>query len=345
MIHDARATYFPTKRDGQSQVASILGRKGFDIYSYNPKRYEEAYAVLKEATNTDINQLQVAYLDTYFRAVTDMANNNKVEKMEVITVYQQISDAIDSDITAFTEAGDEKQIENCKGVKNNIDNMFQPFASCEDLVKVFSAKMAENPNDVDILRRITTILEKRECTDSKFFLDASMKLYQLDPSPESAYNIGVKLFSDKKWSQAAEYFEQAGTSSDAQNNYKAFKNVAYCYMNAGNFSRAREAARRAIAIRPSEGEPYIIIGSCYAASAKEIGGVFEGRDAYWAAVDKFIKAKQVDPSVTSRANELINVYSQYYPSMETIFFNDYKEGGSYTVGGWIQEATTIRASK
>ena len=66
---------------------------------------------------------------------------------------------------------------------------------------------------------------------------------------------------------------------------------------------------------------------------------------FWVAVDKCIKAKQIDPSVADRANSMISIYSQHYPSVETIFFNDYAEGQSYTVGGWINETTTIRASK
>ena len=81
-------------------------------------------------------------------------------------------------------------------------------------------------------------------------------------------------------------------------------------------------------------------------SASEIGsGDFEGRVAYWAAVDKFERAKQIDPSVAGRANELIRTYTPHFPTRENIFFNDYAEGQSYTVGGWINEVTTIRAAK
>ena len=72
---------------------------------------------------------------------------------------------------------------------------------------------------------------------------------------------------------------------------------------------------------------------------------FGGKEVYWVAVDKFAKAKQVDPSVANRATDLMRSYSQHYPSTETIFFNDYAEGQSYTVGGWINETTTIRAAK
>ena len=231
-------------------------------------------------------------------------------------------------------------------MKNNIDNLFQPYASCDDLIKVFAAKMAETPDDINLLKRITTILDKKECTDSKLFLDASKKLYELEPSPEAAYNIGVKLFKDGKNGEAAKYFEQATSASNNDRVYRAFRNLAYCYLNMGASGKCREAARRAAAVDPTAGEPYILIGMAYAASANSFSdSKFGGKEVYWVAVDKLSRAAAIDSSVAGRANSLIAAYRQHFPSTETIFFNDYAEGQSYTVGGWIGESTTIRAAK
>lgn len=374
MMHDLRIACFPTKKDGSSQEAFIKGRKGYDLITWAPDRFEEAYNIMKGAIDEDVNQLQAFMLDKYFLTVTDMAKNDKLEKMTVIENYQMLSDVLDEKIKVLVEneaqlmetkeqveasndseaiANLNKQVEkidkditNFKGVKANIDNLFQPFASCEDLIKVFTAKMQERPDDIALLKNITTILEKKDCSDSKLFLEASMKLYDLEPTPESAYNLGVKLFSEKKYGQAASYFEQATSAENIERVYKAYRNLAYCYMNTKGYSKAREAARKAASKDPTAGEPYIIIGTLYAMSAPEIGsGDFEGRVAYWAAVDKFERAKQIDPSVASRANELIRSYSPHFPTRENIFFNDYAEGQSYTVGGWINETTTIRAAK
>ena len=375
MMMDNRAKYFPADpKTGASQVASIKGRKGLLIYTYNKNRYEEAYNVLKEAVALDPSQLQGAYIDAYFKATIDMVNNGKEEKMTIINVYQELTDVVDGNIKILAEneaqlveakanaeesgdaeavAGFDKQIEKNeksininKGVKNNLDNLFQPYASCEDLIKVFTAKMAETPDDVNLLKRITTILDKKDCTDSKLFLDASRKLYEIEPSPEAAYNIGVKLFKEGKNGEAATYFEQATSSDNNDRVFRAYRNLAYCYLNTNNYGKCRDAARRANAVDPTSGEPYIIMGLVYAASANSFSdSKFGGKEVYWVAVDKFVKAKQVDPSVAGRANDLIKSYSQHFPSTETIFFNDYAEGQSYTVGGWINETTTIRAAK
>ena len=375
MLAVTRAICFPNDpKTGASQIANIKAKKGYLIYTYNPARYEEAYNVLKEAVELDIAQIQVGFLDSYFRAAADMVNNGKADKMTVIDVYQELTDVLDANVKTLAEtetelltakqeaeeAGDaegvagfdkqleknEKSINNYKGVKSNIDNLFQPFASCEDLIKVFTAKMNENPNDINLLKRITTVLDKKDCTDSKLFLDASKNLYALEPSPEAAYNIGVQLFKDKKYGEAATYFEQATKAENNDRVFRALRNLAMCYQNTGNLSKGRDAARRAAQVDPTAGEPYLIIAMLYAESSKQYeSSTFGGKEVFWAAVDKCERARQLDPSVAKRAGEMIAAYRQYYPSTETVFFNDYQDGQSYSIGGWIGETTTIRTKK
>lgn len=374
MMMDNRAKYFGVDpKTGTSQVANIMGRKGLLIYTYNKNRYEEAYNVLKDAVALDASQLQGAYIDAYFKATIDMVNNEKAEKMTIINVYQELSEVLDNNIGALAEtetqletakaeaegagdadavAGFDKQIEKNeknininKGVKNNLDNLFSPFASCDDLIKVFSAKMAETPDDVTLLKRITTILDKKDCTDSKLFLDAAIRLNELEPSPEASYNLGIKFFKDKKYSDAATFFDQATKTDNNDRKYRAYRNLAMCYQNMGSYSRARDVARRAAQVDPTNGEPYLIIAMLYAESAKQFSGEIESKAVFWAAVDKCNKAKSIDPSCAERANSMIRSYSGAFPSMETIFFNDYNEGQSFNVGGWIGETTTIRAKK
>jgi tetratricopeptide (TPR) repeat protein len=374
MLMDARAEYFPNDpKTHTSQVASIIGRKGLLIYTYDKNRYEDAYNTLKQAVALDPSQLQGAYIDAYFKATIDMVNNEKAEKMTVINVYQELSEVLDDNIKVLAESvvqleeakedaetsGDaeavasfdkqiekaEKSINNNKLTKSNIDNLFQPFASCEDLIKVFSAKMAETPDDVNLLKRITTILDKKECTENKLFLDAAVRLNELEPSPEASYSLGIKFFKDKKYSDAATFFEQATKTENNDRRYRAYRNLGMCYENMGSLSRARDTYRRAAQVDPTNGEPYLLIGMLYAGSAKQFSGEIESGAVYWAAVDKCIKAKQIDPSCTEKANALIRAYSAAFPTMEKIFFNDYNEGQSFQVGGWIGETTTIRAKK
>lgn len=48
MVYDKRAEYFPTTDNGASQLGNISGRKGIDLMSIAPDRYEDAYNALKK---------------------------------------------------------------------------------------------------------------------------------------------------------------------------------------------------------------------------------------------------------------------------------------------------------
>jgi hypothetical protein len=65
----------------------------------------------------------------------------------------------------------------------------------------------------------------------------------------------------------------------------------------------------------------------------------------WAALDKYYRAKSVDPSVADDANDKIGRYSQYMPSKTDLFDRGIAEGSSFTVGCWINETTTARGRR
>ncbi|MCI5055894.1 MAG: hypothetical protein MRY83_07280, partial [Flavobacteriales bacterium] len=104
--------------------------------------------------------------------------------------------------------------------------------------------------------------------------------------------------------------------------------------------------RKLLEVNANSGDAYLIIATAYAASAGSCGeDNCTKKAAYWAAVDKCIKAKNVDPSVAEEANKKINSYSAQFPGKEACFFLSITEGSSYTVGCWINETTTARFSK
>ena len=113
-----------------------------------------------------------------------------------------------------------------------------------------------------------------------------------------------------------------------------------------NFPKSRSYALKALKVRPDEGSPLIIIGDLYAASACDCGDdELTRKVAYWAAVDKYYKAKKIDPSLKEIADSRISSYSAHFPKIETIFFENLNVGDTYKVECWINETTIIRAAK
>ena len=86
----------------------------------------------------------------------------------------------------------------------------------------------------------------------------------------------------------------------------------------------------------------MFIGQLYLESSSECADIALPKAIYWVAVDKFVKAKQVDPSLADKADKNISTYSTYFPNKEEAFFHGVKEGDKFKVECWINETTTAR---
>ena len=346
MIYDKRAEYFPNGKNG-SQVGNIMGRKGIDIFTWAPHRYEEAYNALKQAIELDGNNSNYAFINTYFTTVITMVKNGKLEESAILDEYDRLSGIVDYNIKVNTEMANEKVLNNFNETKANLDLAVQPYANCEDLVRIYQPKFDANPNDVELLTKIAQVLEKRKCDDSELYLAVAVNLHKVNPSPESAYLIGKKYLAEKDYNQATKYLLESTKSENTDWAHQSYIYLAQIMNMNKNYEQGRTYARKAYELDKTNGEPFIIIGQLYAASASNCGnGDFETKTAFWAAVDQFEKAKSIDPSLTSKANELINAYEHYFPTIESIFFNGFEEGQEFILDKcWINEKTKVRAAK
>ena len=113
----------------------------------------------------------------------------------------------------------------------------------------------------------------------------------------------------------------------------------------GNYIKAKSLANQLLSMNPYNGEAYIIIGDAYAKGRKDCGdNECTSRAAYWAAVDKYSRAKSVDPSVAEQAQSRINTYTAQFPKKEDCFFHGINDGTSFTFDCWIGETSTVRTT-
>jgi len=347
-IYDARIKYFPINpANRRSQVGSILTRKAIDCFSYKPEAPEEAYDAIKKAIELDGADVTADGLELYIRAAIKMVNDGKAEKTLVVDTYDQLTDLMDNAIRQ--SAGDSVATSRYLISKNNVEILFEPFATCEDLVSIYQPKFDLNPNDAELLKKITKILDKKRCTDKELFFAATENLHKLEPSANSAYMMALKNIKEEKWGQAAEYLKQSidlFSQEETDKKAKAYLQLASIYLTQKNYPAAKSAALKVLEFSPNDGNAYIVIGDAYASSASGCGdNELTKRVGYWAAVDKYIQARRMDQSVAETADRRISTYVSHFPSMETIFFYGLKEGDSYRVECWINETTTIRPAR
>jgi len=347
LVYDTRIELFPLHyQTGEPQKGAILARKGVDLYQLDPSAYVQVYGILKESITLDKAQTSAPVYVYYFRAATKMAQKGEIDTATVVDIYDQISEYIEINLKRAKSVNNEGEIAVYESIQGNIESTFEPFATCRDLVKIYQVKFDKTPEDVELLKKITKILDKRRCQEEPLFFDATVNLYKLEPTPESAYLIGKLYLKQERYSEAIPYMENATNMEDKDRVADAYIFLAQAYKALGNFSKARSVALKGIELRPGWGEPYIFIGDLYAISASDCGdNDLTKKVAYWAAIDKYYKAKQVDPSLADEVDKRIRTYSVYFPATEVLFFYNMNEGDSYTVGCWINETTTVRAAK
>ncbi|MCP4550653.1 MAG: hypothetical protein GY834_01135 [Bacteroidetes bacterium] len=337
MLYDMRIQYFGN--EGKN-----LGRKGNDYYKYRTKNFAEANAIFKRSIELEGNNSVNAVLDYYFRTTAKMVKEQVVEKSIIMDAYDQVSEIIDFNLKKFES--DARMFARWKNTKGSIEAKFEPFATCEDLVEIYTKKFEQNNEDIDLLNKIISRLDKKRCVETQLYFDVTIQLYNLNPTPESAYFIGKIYLRGQDYNAALSFLQKATALEDKEELAKVHFYIAKCYQASNNKRKTRRSALKSLEYNPSNGSAYILIGDLYVASASSCGdNDLTSRVAHWAAVDKYAKAKRVDPSVTETANSRIREYSKHFPTTETIFLNNLKEGDSYLVECWINETTKIRAVK
>lgn len=345
MIYDQRLTYFPTS-NGKSQEGKILGYKGVDLYRFRPEKTDKVFNILKEAVEKRGVNTQSAVLVYYFRTAIKKVKNDEAEKKLIVETYDQISDIIDKNLEKY-EGSNSRYYNMWKTVQGNIENSFEPWATCEDLISIYGKKFNKNPKDKDLLNKVTNILDKKGCTEDPLYFDVKTNLYKVDSTGDHAMELARMNIEKKNYEKAENYLKEATDLYDSDvDKADGYKLLAKVDMFLKDYPSARQNAYKALELIPKDGSLYIMIGDMYAASADQCGSNdLTSKVAYWAAVDKYQKAKSIDETVADQANRRIRQYRQHFPKTETIFFHDLNKGDKYEVDNcWINETTTVRAS-
>ena len=327
------------------EAAMVTARAANDMENLcGESRLKDYYELYSRAMSLGADQLDLPFIERFFDATVKYVTSGNADTTLIVDNYDLASDALDGLMSKETDSVKRAQI---RGVTNQIENRFSPFASCEELVKIYTKKFEANPEDTILLKKITTILRKKKCMDTELFFAATNKLHSLIPTSSSAYLMAQMNYQRKQYSEAAAFVTEAVKDADDKYKYNMYILQGMCYAEMNSYSAARTAFNKAAEADPSKGEPYRRIAMLYAQGAKAVNDNMGGRTAYWAAVDAARKSISVDnsPENVEAAQSLINAYSSHFPSQDAAFMYELYDGNSYTVPGWIGVSTTVRTRK
>lgn len=347
-VYDKRVKYFGNDRKYGKDW--IVGNKAEDYVKYAGENLDidKLYGWLKEVIDEKGEGCEVKAISYYMFASLKKMQADPNFKDQYIQDYLKCSAIVESQIKAATAANNEKQLKTLEAYRANIESGFanSGAADCETLENVYASKIDEKKSDLDFLRQTIALFKRSRCMDSETYFKASEFAHQIEPTAESAMGLAKQAARKKDYPTAIRLFEEAiSLATDVDQKSELFYTIGLLYFDDNTYSKAREYCRKAIEANPNYGAPYIIIGKMYAATAKSVypNDPVLMRCVDYAAIDKFAKAKAVDPSCAEEATSLINSYTAHLPGKEEVFMHpDVEKGKSFTIGGWIGETTVIR---
>lgn len=338
LIYDRRMEHF-------NDEANVLGRKAIDLLKYRKSSIdavEDSHDYLKKSLELDPEHASDAVVILLINTSISLNKAGRLDQDATIADYFEASEVIDAELAKNSKSA------RWNRAKKTVDEFILDagILTCDALNKYYEPKFESNKEDVDFLNKMIDFYYGSGCDRSDMYVAASEQLYKINPSHESAYKLARLLVAKEEFNRAVKYYEEA-VAADVDNETKAqyYYELAQVTRVLGDVCKAIEYGREAVKNNPNFGNAYILLGDTYVESRDNLGEDFEKRTAFWAAADKYIKAKNVDASVTDEANKRLNDYAPLYPDNEACFFRSLKEGDSYEVKGCINEYTTVRPRK
>ncbi len=327
-IFDEQIRYF-------GQEGMLLGLKGLSLYKYIPTRKEESHALLKKSIELEGVNSNSMVLHKYLQVQHDLYLEHKATMNQVIDVYDQVSELREAQSINPDSVSDHQ---------DPTDWLFVSYLPCSKLEEEFGSQINSAPGDKELLKKNVRVLRKSGCTDSPSYVEWAEKLYHMEPGPATALSL-ARIYSQKGMgSKAATYYAEA-VELESDNSKKASFLLESAELQVNvfqNYTLARTLALRSAVLRPGWGKPWIKIGDLYIMGSSNCPKGFCSASAYWAACDKFMKAKSVDTTCTEVANSKIAICEKKYPRRNDKCFKDVVEGAPYSVRCWINEQTTAR---
>ena len=336
MTYDARIKHWGDKWP-------VLAKKAADMYKLRPAMRDSAMKLFHMSVDTLGNKTDYLTAKYFMQSAVKEHKKGNYSLDSLFELYFKLQQIID-----YNLENDARKKAKWVGSDTIVTKMMRPYFTCEKIEEFFKPKTDAGGEDVELLKKVTNLLEIAKCNNTDYALDIAIKSYELEPTGTAAISIAKSYLGKGDKDNAESWFKKGLTdvqdSTELEGIYQTLSSIAY---SQSRFSEAKTNANKVLAINPNNGAAHLVVASSYikskgACTADNI----DGKSVYWAAVDRAVKAKTVDPSVTEQANKFINTYTALFVTQTDAFFKNFpvQEGGSFTVP-CLGVSTTVRFKK
>jgi tetratricopeptide (TPR) repeat protein len=345
---ETRKAYLDTAATYLTSAPEKMGQQGIEFDRYKWERRKGRFVEKYQDSMPDIEGLKTPA--AHYRKAFELAPKelDAYYLQQVLKSYadaNELQKALDFANTLEEKRGDDEKVAQIiSSVRESIfgKNPQARIAYLEEQVEA-------NPDSTQLMTELFNAYNKQGNVSKASEL--SKRLMKMEPSAETVREIAQMRLEDGRPEAALEAYERA-EKQGAELKAEDYFNRGTAYQQMNQLAQARSEYRKAIDLRETFGRAYIAIGDLYARAVNNCSGEEMSRTdraVYWAAVDKYQQAKQINSSVTSTANSKINTYRRVFPTTEDIFYRDeWEKGETFTIDygcySWIGESTTVRSA-
>lgn len=337
MVYEQRLKYFD---DNQERVYGMMGTDLGRLGKDDAVTRKRAYSYMLKALQLEGKKAHPLTIKMTFTIADDLLKKNAITRDEYVNLYMKLSNFTEEKIKT---AKDPKEFSETKSI---VDGFFfaSGVADCATLERFLTPKYEANKTDLENLKEISSLLRRSECSDLPLFAKVAEALYKQDPTSDAAYNLATMFLKNQELGKAEAYLKEAVAKSTVAADKATYNlRLAQLCVNQKQYPEAKRYLMESLKNDPNSGNAYLLLGQVYAFGSASYGqDDYDHATVFWAAVDKFNRAKQVDPGVSGKADELINTYRQHFPLKDDGFFRNVLPGNEVKIGGWINETTTAR---
>lgn len=337
VLQDSVLWLYDTRVEKYNDKANVYNRKGLVAFNYLIKRdgtTEELFDLYKKIFELNESDAFPQHAYYYMYVAARMNKLKKITDEDLQEIYFMLSDFIEDKMNK-APANQQKTYHN---IQQQLDSLFEKNVemTCEKIENIFGKRFEENPEDLDIAKKIQRLSITNSCYND-FLLKAIHLKNEKEPGPVGFKNEAKIHSHNKNYEEAVEDYEKAAELAE-DDEFKAemlFEVAKMNYEKLGRKSTARSYARKVISTGKLTKEAYKFIGDMYFYSFEDCktSDVVKTRSIYIAAYDMYEKAG---------ASAKMKEAEKNFPSSEEIFQQNKEIGDPVETGCWINETVNLK---
>lgn len=345
---DTRKAYLDTAATYLTSAPDKMEQQGIDFEPYKWERRKGRFVQKYRDSMPEVEDLETAV--AHYRKAFDLAPQeiDAYYIQQILRSHLENNDlqkALDFANTVEEKRGDDEKVADM--ISSIREDIFGKNAQAQ--ISYFEEQVEEHPDSTQLVTKLFNAYNDQGNVSKASEL--SKRLMKMEPSSETIREVAQMRLEDGRPEAALQAYDRA-EEQGAELKAEDYFNRGTAYQKMDELAQAREQYQKAAEMKEDFGRAYIAIGDLYARSVNNCSGdEMERKDkaVYWAAVDMYQQAKEIDSSVASTANSKIETYRRVFPTNEDIFYrDDWEKGESFTIDygcySWIGETTSVRSS-